>query len=58
MSLIELELQNSKKLATKIEVEQLFKQSSGKLTCYWRTENSTAFFDHIRALQVRQSTVL
>lgn len=53
---LELELQRPKKLIMKFEVEKLFEQSTGKLTCYWRTENAARIFDHIRDLQARHAT--
>ena len=53
---LELELQGPKKLVMKFEVEKLFEQSTGKLTCYWRTENAAGIFDHIRDLQARHAT--
>ena len=48
---LELELQGSTKLEMKFGVEKLFRQSTGELTCYWRTENASAIMDHISELQ-------
>ena len=44
---LEVELQGSSKLVMKFVVEKLFEQSTGELTCYWRTENASAILDHI-----------
>ncbi len=48
---LEVELQGPKKLAMKFGVERLFEQSTGELTCYWRTENASAIMNHISNLQ-------
>jgi len=48
---IELELDGNEKLIMKFNVENLFEDSTGNLTCYWRTENARAIFDHIRNIQ-------
>ncbi len=48
---LEVELQGSSKLVMKFVVEKLFEQSTGELTCYWRTENASAILDHIIDLQ-------
>lgn len=48
---LELELQGPTKLMMKFEVENLFENSTGGLTCYWRTENASAIMDHIIELQ-------
>ncbi len=48
---LELELQGSAKLVMKFGVEKLFKQSTGELTCYWRTEKASAIMDHVSELQ-------
>lgn len=48
---LDLELKGSKELVMKFQVEKLFEQSTGGLTCYWRTENAPKIFSHIRNLQ-------
>ena len=48
---IELEFIEPAKLVMKFEVEKLFEQSTGELTCYWRTENACAIKDHLNELQ-------
>jgi hypothetical protein len=53
---LHLELTNPDKLAMKFKVEKLFEHSSGNLTCYWRTENASAIFDHLRGLQEGHSS--
>ncbi len=53
---LELELQGPEKLIMKFGVEKLFEQSTGDLTCYWRTENASAIMDHIKKLQVRHAS--
>ena len=50
---LELELKGSAKLVMKFGVEKLFNQSTGELTCYWRTEKASAIMEHIRELQAR-----
>ncbi len=50
---LELELQGPAKLRMKFGVEKLFEQSTGELTCYWRTEKASAIMDHISELQTR-----
>jgi hypothetical protein len=39
------------KLIISFNVSQLFDHASGKLTCYWRTENAEAIYEHLRALR-------
>jgi hypothetical protein len=48
---LELELEGPRKLVMKFGVEELFRQATGQLTCYWRTENAAAIMSHIRDLQ-------
>ncbi|MCP4267084.1 MAG: hypothetical protein GY777_16190 [Candidatus Brocadiaceae bacterium] len=48
---LELELQGPAKLVMKFGVEKLFRQSTGELTCYWRTEKASAIMDHVSELQ-------
>jgi hypothetical protein len=48
---LELELHGSAKLVMKFGVEKLFRQSTGELTCYWRTEKASAIMDHVSELQ-------
>ncbi len=50
---LELELKGSAKLVMKFGVENLFSQSTGELTCYWRTEKASAIMDHVNELQAR-----
>lgn len=50
---LELELKGSAKLVMKFGVEKLFSQSTGELTCYWRTEKASAIMDHVSELQAR-----
>jgi len=52
---LELELQGAQKLVMKFEVEKLFEQSTGNLTCYWRTDSASNIFNHIRNLQALHS---
>ena len=48
---LEIELHGPKKLVMKFGVEKLFRQSTGELTCYWRTEKASAIRDYISELQ-------
>ncbi len=48
---LELELQGSTKLVMKFGVEKLFWQSTGELTCYWRTEKASAIMNYVSELQ-------
>ena len=50
---LELELEGAKKLVMKFEVEELFEQATGQLTCYWRTENAAAILAYLRNLRAR-----
>ena len=50
---IELELKSPNKLVMKFEVEKLFANSTGNLTCYWRTENASRIFNHLSDLRAR-----
>ena len=50
---LEVELQGTKKLVMKYEVEKLFKQSTGDLTCSWRIDSASEICDYIRKLQAR-----
>ncbi|MBL4689995.1 MAG: hypothetical protein JKY68_00795, partial [Rhodospirillales bacterium] len=52
---LELELKGPTKLAMKFGVDKLFEQSTGELTCYWRTEKASAIMDHINELQTRHA---
>jgi len=51
---LDLKLQGPAKLMMKFGVEKLFEQSTGDLTCYWRTENASAIMDYINKLKVRR----
>ena len=48
---IELDLKGPQKLVMKFRVEKLFKQSTGELTCYWRTENFLAIMNYVNELR-------
>ena len=52
---LDLDLQGPKELTMKFEVEKLFAQSTGNLTCLWRTEKAAEIFDHLRDLETRPS---
>ncbi|GAX59363.1 protease [Candidatus Scalindua japonica] len=52
---LELELKGPDKLVMKFEVEKIFEPSTGSLTCYWRTDNASAIFNHICDLQANHA---
>ena len=53
---LELELKGPARLAMKFGVEELFDQTTGRLTCYWRTENAAAILAHIRNFERKSDT--